>query len=395
MNREENGIMDNKIKLNFLAGVQVENLIYFSAWNMNGFFKYDIQKEKCTFLKSFPGEKDSGLHSEAILYHDSIWFIPRASERIAIVNLKNLDITYIELPEFGYHRAGNIIPIRMRGYYKSGGNFLCVIPYDYKMFLKIDMEKKKIIREERWGENENVVCLGVMIQDELWIYKNISNEILVINMLSDELKIKKIEKRSDCYVGIQSVGEWILLFPIYLKDGILLLNTKNNITKVVDLEDNEQWYYEYQVLIKENNLLLVPYEGSNRIQIHIDNNGNLVKKDTKLIVDENAYCSTKLICNDEVWFLSHVTSRPIFCFNLRSENIYYRHIYIELEKFNEDILKCLTMYGVEYSPLANVEVIYERYYLLKYFLQYIKNDILKKTDLLHKQVGNDIYEWIK
>ena len=73
--------MENKIKLTFLAGVQVDNEIYFSAWNMNGLFKYNPQTGRCKFLKIFTDEQNIGIHSEAILYKNTIWFIPRASER--------------------------------------------------------------------------------------------------------------------------------------------------------------------------------------------------------------------------------------------------------------------------------------------------------------------------
>ena len=320
---------------------------------------------------------------------------PRTSERIAIVNLTSLDITYLELPKFGHYSTGNIMPIRMRGYYKKGENFLWIVPYDYKLFLKIDMKKKEIIKEERWGINENVVCLGIVIQNELWIYKNISNEILVINMLTDELTIKKIVKHTDCYAGIQHVGKWILLFRVYLKDGILLLNTETYETKVVKLEDNKQWYYEYQALIKEDDLLLVPYEGNNSVQIHINNEGYLIKEDKKLEVEENAYCSTKLIYNDEIWFLSHVESNPIICFNTQNKQIYYRHIYIELEKFNKDVLKCLATYGVEFTSFINIKEVNNQYFLLNTFLQYIKKDDFIKQSLEHKKFGNNIYKCLK
>lgn len=158
--------MEDKVKLNFLAGVQVEDNIYFSAWNMNGLFKYNPEQEQCDFLKIFPGEENWGLHSEAILYKNTIWFIPRASERIAIVDLFTLDITYLDLPEYGHRPEGHVPPIRMRGFYINGENFLFLIPVAYKLFLKIDMEKREIVNVENWGGDEYARAVGVRIQED-------------------------------------------------------------------------------------------------------------------------------------------------------------------------------------------------------------------------------------
>ncbi len=384
--------MNNKIKLNFLAGVQVENKIFFSAWNMNGLFEYNSKTEECNFLKIFPGEKDWGLHSEAILYQDTIWFIPRASERIAIVHLKNMDISYLDLPRDGDRAGEHIPPIRMKAFYKEGDKNLWLLPFVYKLFIRIDMEKQKIINiEKNWGIANETASVGVKIQDKLWIYKNNSNELRIIGLVNERQEIKKIDNYKKSYVGIQNIDKWILLFPRYFKDGILLLNKDTFETQIVYLTDNEQWYYQYQTFTKNGDILLVPYVGNECIKISIEEEKCFIKKTKKLDIGTNAYCSTKIEYNDEIWFLSHVIEVPIICYEKKNNRFKYRSFEIERTKYNKDIINCIEKNGVEYNPMAEMKLINEQYYTLNSFLYFIIRGIKSKNDSSYKENGKKIY----
>ncbi len=387
--------MEDKVKLNFLAGVQVEDNIYFSAWNMNGLFKYNPEQEQCDFLKIFPGEENWGLHSEAILYKNTIWFIPRASERIAIVDLFTLDITYLDLPEYGHRPEGHVPPIRMRGFYINGENFLFLIPVAYKLFLKIDMEKREIVNVENWGGDEYARAVGVRIQDRLMIYINCCNEIREMDLISGEYTIKKIKNKGIIYAGIQKIGINILLFPIYLQDGIVLLNENNDEIRVIQLDDDKQWYYEYQTFTKDNDLLLIPYEGTKGVRISKKDSQYYIKEFKDLEVGEKAYCSTKIYYNDAIWFLSHVLDNPIICYEKQKDSIQYFHIEISKKKYNEDIIKCISKYSIEYSPFSGMNTIYEFHFLLPDFLQSIEKQKHVGYSVADSQIGTCIYESIK
>lgn len=384
--------MDNKIKLNFLAGVQVENKIFFSAWNMNGLFEYNPKTEECNFLKIFPGEEDWGLHSEAVLYQNTIWFIPRASERIAIFHLKNMDISYLDLPRDGYRAGEHIPPMRMKAFYKEGDKNLWLLPFVYKLFIRIDMEKQKIINiEKNWSLANEAASVGVKIQDKLWIYKNNSNELRIIGLANEKQETKKIDDYKKSYLGIQNIDKWILLFPRYFKDGILLLNKDTFETKIVYLKDNEQWYYQYQTFTKNGDILLVPYVGDECIQISVEEEKCFIKKTKKLDVGTNAYCSTKIEYNDEIWFLSHIIEVPIICYERRNNQFKYRSFEIERTKYNNDIVNCIKRNGVEYNPMAEMKLVNEQYYTLNSFLHFIKRDIKSKNDSFYKENGKKIY----
>lgn len=384
--------MEEKLKLNFLAGVQVESDVYFSAWSMNGLFKYNPELDKCDFLKTFPGEEKWGLHSEAILYKNTIWFIPRASERIAIVDLTSLDITYLELPEYGHRPKGHISPIRMRGHYITGGNFLFIIPFAYKLFIKIDMDKREIVSVENWGGDEYAHAIGVVNQNWLIIYINKCNKMRLINVLSDTYIEKNIVDREVVYTGIQNLDEKILLFPIYLRDGIVFLNKKDDEERIVHLDDNNQWYYDCQVMIGNKELLLIPYEGTKSVRISMKDGCCHIKQLKDLGVQENAYCSSKMFYNNEIWYLSHVLENSIICYDKRKDAIVCRDIEISQRKYNEDIIENLERYGIEYSPLSDMTLIHEQYFFLNTFLQLVKIKKCHENEITGEAVGMNIYE---
>lgn len=382
--------MEDKIKLNFLAGVQVEESIYFSAWNINGLFKYNPKSEECNFLRSFPGEEKWGIHSEAIFYRNAIWFIPRASERIAIVDLPSLDITYIELPECGYMSEGHIPPIRMRGYHNDKEKILWVLPYTYKLLLKIDMNERKVINVERWDEGEDTLSVGTRLGDKIWIYKNSNNEMCVVNIQSGKQIKRKVENKNISYIGIQSVGKWTLLFPKWLKDGIVLFDNSVQEIERVSLEDNEQWFYEYQAITKEGDILLIPYVGNRYIKIYIKDGHCIIKDSEELKVNGNAYCSTKMFYNSEIWFLSHVTENPIICYENQEKSIQYRNITIDRKKYNQEISECINKHGVDGVPYLNTEIINEGTLMLETLLQYVKSIEQDSRMTDDKKIGEKI-----
>ncbi len=384
-----------KLKLNFLAGVQVGEEIFFSAWNINGLFRYNPQTEQCRFLKSFPWEESWGLHSEAILYQNSIWFIPRASERIAIVDLESLDITYLELPECGYRTGGgNIPPRRMMGCHKEGEKFLWLIPYSYRLFIKIDMDKRQIIEMQEWSAEGPALAMGVRVQDKLWVNIYASNEIRVIDVETGEQKVKKIEGENLTYIGIQSIGGKILLFSVYAKEGVAILNSDMQIEKIVYLDDSEQWYYEYLAQTEENDMLLVPYVGSKYVRIGIDEEGCFIRELKDL--EEKPYCSAKLLYQDEIWFLSHVTKNPVICYNKKENVFYYRHIEMNLKQYMENVKKVVIKEGIEYSPLYSP--IDEAHYSLPEFFsltQFTRRAEGEEEMGKKNPVGKNIYETLR
>lgn len=381
--------------LNFLAGVQVGDMVYFSAWNRNGLFKYDPRTGQSCFLKCFIGEENWGLHSEAILYGNTIWFIPRASERIAIVDLESLDIFYLELPEEGRRpKDRNIPPRRMYVCHEKGEKYLWLIPRAYKLFIKIDMERQQIISVQEWGNDEYAGAIGVKKHDKLWVNINSSREFRVIDLLTDDQVIKKNEHGDINYLGMQNINRKILLFPQYAKDGILLLDEEMQEKAKLCLDDGEQWYYEYTAFTGEGDMLLVPYWGNQSVCIHVeDDRCSIKEKQDLLLEEENAFCSAKMIYDDQIWFLSHITDRPIFCYEKPENAFTHRYLAISRKEYEEGVVGEASKYGLKGTPLSLRRTFGENSLCLSQFIGFVEHeeDENEKGIATELETGKRIY----
>ena len=362
--------------LNFLAGVQVGDEVYFSAWSRNGLFKVDPKTGECCFLKCFLGEENWGLHSEAVLYGNTIWFIPRASERIAIVDLESLDISYLDLPEQGHRpKERNIPPRRMYVCHKKGEKYLWLIPNAYKLFIKIDMERQQIISVQEWGNDEYAGAIGVRKQDKLWVSINSSREFRVIDLLTDDQVIKKNEYGDISYLGMQNINGKILLFPQYAKDGILLLDEEMQEKAKLCLDDGEQWYYEYTAFTGDGDMLLVPYWGNQCVRIHVEDGQCLIKEMQDLqMEEENAYCCAKMIYDDQIWFLAHDLERPIFCYDKPRNVFSHRYLAISRREYEEGVVEEAGKCGLKGTPLSLRRTFDENSLGLSQFIGFVKHE---------------------
>ncbi len=379
--------------LNFLAGVQVGDDVYFSAWNMNGLFKYNPKIDQCYFLKYFFGEENWGLHSEAILYGNTIWFIPRASERIAIVDLENLDISYLELPEEG-HRPNdkNISPRRIFACHEKGEKYLWLIPNAYRLFIKVDMEQRQIINVQEWGKDEYLGAIGVRKGNTLWVAINSSREFRIINLLTNDQIIKKNEHGNIFYLGILSYNGEILLFPQFMKDGVLLLDDEMQEREKICLDDGEQWYCEYGDFGDDRDMLLVPYCGKRSVRLHIEDGECSIKEIQELqVAEENAYCSSKMIYNDQIWFLSHVTERPIFCYDKLENEFTYRYILMSKREYEEGLMGEVSRYGLKGTPLSLRRVFRENSLSISQFIEVARYEEEEKRVDKESEKGRIIY----
>ncbi len=382
-------------KINFLAGVQVGNVIYFSAWNVNGLFTYNPRTEECRFLKSFPGEENWGLHSEAVLYGNTIWFIPRASERIAIVELDDLQISYLDLPEIGYRpKDCNIPPRRMTGCHKEGDRYLWLLPKAYKLFLKIDMEERQILDVQEWGTADFADAVGIRVQDKLWVTIGSTRELRVIDLISEKQTVQKMQQKDALYMGMQKADGRVYLFPQYAKDGVLILNHTMQEMGIVSLDDDGQWYYEYGAITGEGDLLLIPYSGSRCVRVGMDGHSCLIKEMIDLDVGKSAYCSSRMVVDDQIWFLSHVTENPLICYDRQQGVFSYRHIEMPCERYYGEILDVAVQYGLEYSPLYTKREFSESRFALNQFISFVKQIECEKIMEADRKIGEEIYRVI-
>ena len=119
-----------------------------------------------------------------------------------------------------------------------------------------------------------------------------------------------------------------------------------------------------------------------------------MKESKKLKIQENVYCVAKLVYNDEIWFLPIVEENPIICYAEQEDTIRYYIINITQEKYNEDVIECITKYKIENSPLAYGYMLMEKKGVLNLFIKYKYKQNINKIALVESRIGQSIYQSI-
>lgn len=136
--------MDAEI-LNFVAGVEKDGFIYFSAWEYNAFACMDIETGNVEYLAIFEKEDYSPrLHAAAYMVDDDIWFAPCCAKHIVKVNIQTLEMNYYDY-EYKYS-----MKYSTDGSYQAFTDIVCyrnrlfMVPWSIDAMVIIDFENNNI-----------------------------------------------------------------------------------------------------------------------------------------------------------------------------------------------------------------------------------------------------------
>lgn len=135
------------MKVRFNAGIEYDNKLVLSSIDINGLWIYDLLQKKIVAYKRFEKERKSfAIHRKAFLYNNEAWFLPQNGEYIAIVNLCNYEISYMEMKYMNRNMKG-IEMLNSKVY--DGGiieeRYLYVVPSGIDTVNIIDLKEKEII----------------------------------------------------------------------------------------------------------------------------------------------------------------------------------------------------------------------------------------------------------
>ena len=278
------------MNLNFFAGVEYKNKIYFSAFYVNGLFVFDLKREEITFLKLFEKEKmKKRLHRAAFIHNNEAWFIPQEAENIACVNLDTLDITYYKPPytrtnidyetstEYHLYLSGRVVDDRylylvpadidtvsvidmemhnISSVYiiddieKERYNDLIVIDSKLWMIPRIgtglkvlDLDTKKIV-EKKWGYDDYSYSSVEVVNGKLWFAPCVARNVLSIDLDTEEHKLFTFEPATNKYSGMFKVGNILFICPIEGENFIVIDSKKLKIATEV--------YSKYKYIFTKN-----------------------------------------------------------------------------------------------------------------------------------------------
>lgn len=251
------------MKLNFFAGVEYKNQIYFSEYNnLNGLFLFNMESQEVRFLKLFEKEEvKPRLHRSAFLYNNEAWFIPQEASYIANINLDTLDITYYKMPfnKKSEKEVGHYCPY-INGHVVQN-KYLYLIPHDIDTVLIIDMELHKfypyygVINVE-----EETMIDGVIIKDDLFLLPAVGKFYIKLNLRTNKWQRIKWEYGEWAFSSVQLVDEKIWILPISQK-YILTVELKTGVKHKLPLLNPKDQYWN--MMLVDNELIFFPYQASN------------------------------------------------------------------------------------------------------------------------------------
>lgn len=370
----------NELRLTFMAGVQIEDYIYFSAWNANGLFKMDPTTGECILLKLFEGEQWQNLHSAAVYYKDAIWLIPSNSKRITRVDIHTLEMSYILLPTNSVENLnsnGKKEVFKWGCCYKEGSPYLWLTPRSYNLLLRIDMEKQDIFVCDEFKENKIKYSDSKLIDDEIWMCPYDNTEGLVYHTVSGEKRRYPFDEKTCEYLNIQAYKNWMIFFPRQMDQAIILMDRHTFDKQYIYL--NKSDLQCQTVGMSNGHALLVPYFGKKYIDIdfHADRileNYKLQNAAAQIVKDDEKYLTCMESGNHWI-FLSGLSFGPTLQYKIETGEFSFIRIRTNQEKYEQAVIKMIETQGENacFEPLHNKKV-EENQLSLRLFLALAKSD---------------------
>lgn len=265
--------------LNFLAGIIKEDKLYFSSWNFNGLFIYDLVCGNCQLIDIFINEDEElCLHNKAILYKNEIWFIPNRASYIAYYDIDKKCISYLELPQEGREvlDAGYRKTFRFHCLYEEGASCCWLVPVGYNLFLHVDFEEKLVRTVSGWSslvksEDGKVNFYTGILKESIITFCSYDFE----KELSYDIKTKKfvINELDNSLLKHRNIVEYQdkkIYIPSDIQNGLLVCSN-NKIIKRIKLKNKFDGTKLYIVCMVRNNFLyLFPFNFNKIIKIDLD-----------------------------------------------------------------------------------------------------------------------------
>ncbi len=221
--------MDNEQILNISSAYIEGGEMFFSAWNINGFFSCDLESGEARLLAILPYFSGRYGYGTSCSVDDSVYLSPCGAS--SIVELKKgiwqISREYqLERAEVGSDvaRYGNIIPHKRKLYF---------CPYHAHSIMEFDIDSHQIVywsdcyklTGNNGGTGEPLFGGGIFYNNMIWMISYKINIVICFDPESKYTKAYKIGQQGDFFADICRSGEF---FYIYCKSGkVLKWNEKN------------------------------------------------------------------------------------------------------------------------------------------------------------------------
>ncbi len=329
--------LKNDIILTPIGGVIVGRSLIFSERYSRGIWSYDFETQESIILGENTGEEDVNMCSEIVRVGDRVYFIPFTATKMSILDLNDMKIRYIELPD---------------EIQKSEGHFYCGVEqdmiiylfgYDHNKVYGYDTQKNTFYKLQ-WDKSSSsksdgleglfvrsAVCWNGMV----YAVSINNNSIYVID--TDDMLMNEIVLSANNigYSGICVYKEELILIPRN-GDVFVRYNIKTGEEQYIDADlSGGEWSYNGGA-VWNNYLIAIPCYGDFFVRINLENNAvdHLEK-----YFDDNGNnkveyaCGMPLLDNDTL-IVSYLNKRFLVSLNLNSWDKGRRKTVIKTNKIN-------------------------------------------------------------
>ena len=231
---------DEKI-LHFSAGTVIERELYFSATNFNALFKMHLDTGKIEYCGLFEGEAKIGmaLHKDVVQTKEYLYFIPGAGRYITALNKKNREIKQFKFEEgkYSYHKfaTGHVVE-----------DELWVFPNMYDAIVKINLVSEEIEYYRAWYDDmrsyikadQDLRFEGAqVIGNTVWMACRQSNVLLSFDLITKVHRIFEVGTAGNTYKNLAHDGSkfWLINSS---HNSIAIWNPNDNQIKVLEMVDD-------------------------------------------------------------------------------------------------------------------------------------------------------------
>jgi len=225
------------IKVIVQCGIQINDEYWFAAGNTNGLFKKNLLTGELFFIGSFPDEEKIQFraYTDVKLVDNKLIFTPCYAKRIAVYDLEEQKFITKLLPNFEGGINQYIKSVKFK-------NSIYFIPFSASLFIKYNVSENDVKNLSGWEElrsryldqdSTNLVIETICIdKNYLYMFMNNKNQIIVLNMDTDQFQVKSLNISSNekvCAVCRFKRHIWIVtnknrIYKLdYISDDIVLV----------------------------------------------------------------------------------------------------------------------------------------------------------------------------
>lgn len=200
------------------AYVDKTGSLWFCATDFNGLFRYDIEKDKLSFMGSFPEESVGRryCYSSCVLYEDKLFFPPYMANEIAVFNMEKSVFEKISVRDYGI--AGQ----KTYGVaqYKNkllcfGGRMPAVLclnmdTYEVEYYEALHTELEQYFL----NDEATIINRDVIVEENVcWLSCGRANVVVEFHMDSMNYRIYRVGNCENYYAGMRKFDDKFYLFP--------------------------------------------------------------------------------------------------------------------------------------------------------------------------------------